>query len=575
MGKFTRLSEAFADTILKDGYYRDIRDLLERINKFIPDKQVFGDLDRNNELRFHTVREVYEDVMNLGDGLIAQGLKDAHIAMVSDNCLKYIIADISVSSGVGVFVPIDADAPVESLELLLEKSDADAVMCAARCLDRVVEACGKCPRVKEIITVDSKVEGHLFYDDILENGKALKDKSVYRSIKLEADAPAKILFTSGTTGANKGVVLSNVNLAANIRNNFDVIMGKCDDTSMSVLPFHHATEINCHIMTRLGLGQLTYINGSMRTMMTNIKIFKPTCITIVPMIANMFHKSIWAGATKAGKADKLKKGIGLSRILRKFGIDRTHEMFKDVFEPFGGNLNMIVCGGAMLNPFVVKGMSDLGVRMENGYGITECGPLISLNGDPLDEYRSVGKPCPSFNVKIESRSVDGVGELCVKGPSVFKGYYKDEEATAQVFDDEGYFHTGDIAYLDGQGRLILVGRKKNTIILDSGKNISPEEVENIIEVHLDYVTDVVVYAAKYGDTQKRVLCAGLYVKDEEKRRQRDAIARDIQMINKILPTYKNISYVELPDEEYPKTSSRKVKRTSLPVKCSGNGIKIY
>lgn len=575
MGKFVKLSEAFASTILKEGMYKDTRELLERINRKCPDRKVFGYLERNNDLKYYTAHQVYEDVMNLGDGLIAQGLQGGHIAMVSDNCLKYIIADIAVSSGVGVFVPIDADAPVETLTLLFEKSDTTAVMCAVRCLETVKAACANCPKVTAIITVDAEVDGYLFYDDILQKGEALREESVYRNIKLDGEAPAKILFTSGTTGANKGVVLSNANLAANIINGYDVIMGKPDDTAMSVLPFHHATEINSHIMVRLGLGQLTYINGNMRNMMTNIKIFKPTCITIVPMIANMFYKSIWAGATKAGKADKLKKGIGLCRFLNFFGIDRTHEMFKDVFEPFGGNLNMIVCGGAMLNPFVVKGMKDLGVRIENGYGITECGPLISMNSDPIDEYRSVGKPCPSFRIKIDGHSADGVGELCVKGPSVTKGYYKDPEATAQVFDEDGYFHTGDIAYLDGQGRLILVGRKKNTIILDSGKNISPEEVENIIEVHLDYVTDVVVYLAKYGDTQKKVLCAGLYIKDEDKRRQRDAITRDIQMINKILPSYKNISYVELPDEEYPKTSSKKVKRASLPVKCSGNGIKIY
>lgn len=575
MGKFTRLTDAFADTILKEGYYKSIREVLERTDRLIPDKKVFGYLDQNNELKFHTCHQTCEDVMNLGDGLIARGLKDAHIAMVSDNSLKYVIADIAVSSGVGVFVPIDADAPVETLELLFQKADVDAVMCAVRCLDRVKDACAKCSGVKQIITLDSKVDGALFFDDIVEKGKGLKDNSVFRNLKIDVNAPAKILFTSGTTGANKGVVLSNANLAANLTNNFDIIMGKPDDTSMSVLPFHHATEINCHIMVRLALGQLTYINGNMRMMMNNIKIFKPTCITIVPMIANMFFKSIWAGAAKAGKADKLKRGIGICRFLRKFGIDKTHDMFKDVFAPFGGNLEMIVCGGAMLNPFVVKGMSDLGIRMENGYGITECGPLISMNSDPLDEYRSVGKTCPSFKIKIDGGRADGVGELCVKGPSVFKGYYKDPEATAQVFDEEGFFHTGDIAYLDAQGRLILVGRKKNTIILDNGKNISPEEVENIIEVHLDYVTEVVVYPAKYGDTQKRILCAGLYIKDEEKRRQRDAIDRDIHMINKILPAYKNISYVELPDEEYPKTSSKKVKRTNLPVKCSGNGIKIY
>ena len=408
--------------------------------------------------------------------------------------------------------------------------------------------------------------------EIVGKGKTLDGE--YRNVELDLDAPAKILFTSGTTGANKGVVLTNANLAANMVNCMDSIMTAGDTTSMSVLPMHHATEINTHIMTRIGSGRLTYVNGNIRNLMKNMKVFKPHLITVVPMIANAFYRNIQAGVKKAGKEEKLQKGIKLSNMLRKIGIDRTHKMFADLFVPFGGNLNMIVCGGSMLNPVVIKGMNDLGVRMENGYGITECGPLISINGDTLSEHLSVGKPCPGLQVKIASPDADGIGDLCVKGKSVFKEYYKDPEATAAVFDEEGFFNTGDSARIDSKGRIFLVGRKKNTIVLENGKNVCPEEIENVIETNMGYADEIAVYQAelKVGNVSRSVICAGIFIKDEQERGNRRAIEADMERINALLPDYKRIEYVELPSSEYQKTSSRKIIRKNLPQNCSGEGI---
>ena len=531
-----------AKTLLKDGEYRSIRDMLQRINRIIPQKKILAGLDKDKQIYYYTASQLYEEVMCLGDGLIDLGLKGAHIAIFSENSCRYVLADITVSSGVGVVTPIDVNAPVNLVVTLLGKCDADAVLCGAGYIDRILEAQKECPRVKTLITLDRKVEGYPFYDELVEKGRQMKDQSVYRGLVSEPDAPAKILFTSGTTGANKPVLLSNANLAANMMNCIDVIRAKGDNTSMSVLPMHHATEINTHIMARIGCGRLTYINDNMRNMMVNIKIFKPDVITIVPMIATAFYKTIWAQAKKAGKDEKLRKGIKLCNLLRKFGIDKTHDLFKDVYAPFGGNLNLIVCGGSMLNPVVIKGMNDLGIQIHNGYGITECGPLISMNADTLDEHLSVGPACPGLEVKIENPDEDGVGELCVRGKSVSHGYYKDP---------------------------------KNTIVLQSGKNISPEEVENVIETHLDYADDIAVYLAALplaGGTSRDILCAGLYIKDQEIRRDTARIRADIEAVNALLPEYKNIEYIELVDEEYEKTSTRKIRRTQLPTVCSGKGI---
>lgn len=561
-------------TLLKEGDYRSIKDMLERINRYIPDRKILAELNDSNEIVYHTASDIYEEVMNLGDGLLEAGYKDNHIAIVSENCYRYVIADICISSGVGIVTPIDVNAPAELMTMLLNKCDAEAVLCGAAQVGKIKEIMKDCQLLKSIITIDRKVEGIQSYDELLEKGRNVKQK-IYRNRELDLDAPAKILFTSGTTGANKGVVLSNANLAANTMNCMDVIMTSYRSlTSMSILPMHHATEINTHIMARIGSGRLTYISGSMRNMMKNIKIFKPQVVTIVPMIANAFYRNIMNGVRKAGKEEKLKKGIRLCNLLRKFGIDITHKLFPEVYAPFGGNLNMIVCGGSMLNPVTIKGLNDLGIRVENGYGITECGPLISMNGDTLGEHLSVGNPCPGMKVKLTNVDDDGVGELCVKGKSVFKEYYKDPEATAAVFDEEGYFNTGDSARIDSRGRIFLVGRKKNTIVLENGKNVCPEEVENVIETNIDFVDEIVVYQAEYasGSALRQMMCAGLFIKDETIRADRDAIKEAMLKVNAKLPDYKRIEYVELPESEYEKTSSRKIRRSVLPEKCTGEGI---
>ena len=575
--KYRTEREMQRDKLLKNGDYQSIRDMLGRLRDLYPDKNILAELDAEKHIIYHTSTDIYEEVMNLGDGLIEAGLRDKHIAIVSENCYRYVIADSSISSGVGVVTPIDVNAPVALLTTLLAKCDADAVLCGADQVENLREAQRDCPRLKTLITIDRKVEGLPCYTEIVEKGRALNQagKSVYRNIDLDLNAPAKILFTSGTTGANKGVVLTNANLTANIINCMDAIMADDkENTSMSVLPMHHATEINTHVMARIGCGRLTYINDNLRQMMTNIKIFQPTMVTIVPMIANAFYKNIWNGARKAGKAEKLEKGIKLSNFLRKFGIDISHKLFADVFAPFGGNLRMLICGGSMLNPVTVKGMNDLGIRVENGYGITECGPLISINADTLQEHLSVGRPCPGLQVKIANPDEDGIGDLCVKGKSVFREYYKDPEATAAVFDADGYFNTGDSARIDSKGRIFLMGRNKNTIVLDSGKNICPEEVENVIETNLDYVDEIVVYQARLqqGSAESDVLCAGLFIRDDEARADRARIEADMRKVNAQLPDYKQISYIELPETEYEKTSTRKIRRANLPTKCSGNGI---
>lgn len=563
MSKYITEREMHRDFLLKDGDYKSTKEVVLRINKYIPDAPILAELDQEQNIITHTARDIYNDVNNLGDGLFALGLENKHIAICADNSYLYVIADLTISSGVGVVTPIDVEAPEELLIYLLNKCDADALICSSRVLQKISNVAPHCPRLQNIITIDQKIEGYPYIKDIMENGKDTENRGKFLDKELDLNAPAKLLFTSGTTGANKCVVLTQNNLAANIINCLDSIKAEigAENTSMSVLPMHHSTEINSHIMARIAAGRLTYINDHMRNMMTNIRIFKPRVITVVPMIANAFYANIWLNAKKAGIEEKLKQGIAMSNALLAQGIDKREEFFRDIYAPFGQNLRQIVVGGAVLNPVVVKGLSDFGIYMVNGYGITECGPVISMNADTVNETFSVGRACPELNIKLINIDENGVGELCVKGKSVSVGYYKDEEATRLAFDEEGYFNTGDLARIDSNGLIFLTGRKKNAIVLPSGKNISPEEIETEIENNLPYCKDVVVYLAEQNGTP--MLCAGVFIEDETLRQDKIKLIEDFGRINEKLPTYKRIEFVNLVDAEYPKTSTKKIKRNTV------------
>ena len=550
--------------LFKDGPYKSIKDAISRIRTYFADKPILADLDVNKNIRYYTGKMIADEVDALGDGLIAMGLKDAHVAIVADNSIRYILTDITVSNGVGVVTPIDKDAPEDLMATLLSKCDANAVMCSFYLVEKIKKVAEKCPLLKTIITIDKKIEGHPFYEDIVADGYKLQaeGKGEYKDLDFDILKPAKILFTSGTTGANKGVVLSGANLLANMVNCFSVVKApKQLNTSMSILPMHHATEINTHIMARIGVGKLTYINTSMRDMMNNIKIFKPSVITIVPMIANAFYNAIWTNARKAGMEKKLKMGIKLCRLVDKFGKDIYRKLMKDVYAPFGGNLTQIVVGGAALNPDVVKGFKDLGIFVCNGYGITECGPLISMNAETYKDYRSVGPACPGLEAKILDPDEDGIGELCVKGKSISLGYYKDEEATKKVFYEDGFFNTGDLATIKG-GKIYLTGRKKNVIVLENGKNVYPEEIETEIENSILYLNDIVVYTApiEVNGVKKEILCCGVYIEDEEKRKDVEKLKADFIAVNEKLSSYKKINIIHMAKEPYERTSLRKIKR---------------
>ncbi len=551
--------------LFAEGDYVSTKEMLQRIARHFPNKNILANLDKNGQIVYHTTTQVLQDVENIGNGLLSMGLENKHIAISAENSYEYITCVLSIMGGVGVACPIDKDAPQQLFELLLNKGDVEILLCSRGVLEKAKEAKQNCKKLTQIILIDGEEEGYQTLKEVMRLGSE-QETNIYRDKPLDLDAVCQILFTSGTTGANKGVMLTQNNLAGSMTNSLSTLKFRKApyDSGMSVLPLHHATELDAHTLVRISSAKLTYINDGIKTMTRNMMIFKPHSICVVPMVIKQFYKSIWLTAKKNGKEMALKRKIKLSNFLRKIGIDLSHKLFKDVLKPFGGNLYQIICGGAALNPEVIKGMSDLGIYILNGYGLTECGPLVSANSNACKDVHSIGYACPDVEVKIDEPSENSIGELCIRAKSVSKGYYKDPQATKMAFSEDGFFHSGDYARISKKGKIYLSGRKKNKIVLENGKNVFPEEVERDIENKLDYVKEVVVYAGDVTSNEeiKTVICAGIYIEDISTRKNLNKIKGDFIEINKNLPVYKRVGCVDVLDSEFEKTSSQKLQRES-------------
>ncbi len=512
--------------------------MLERLARQIPDAPLLSDLGEDGTLRTLTAAALLEEVFLLGDGLLAGGLGQAHVAIVSRNCSRYFVTLLSVLCGDAVAIPIDAQAPQPLLGTLLDRCDADAVFCDLPSLPRVLAAQKDRPRIRTVVTLEGKVPGLPSYEEILAAGSDPAYRGRFRTLEPDPDALRVILFSSGTTGANKGVMLSQANLLANFLGVVRDSKSSPDEhVTMSLIPLHHAACI-AHTLCKVAVGRHNCFCGDLRDAVTLFRIARPDRTMAVPVIIESFYRQISAGAPPAG----------LSRYF--------------------------TCVGAPLRPELIRKMGEAGIRVQNFYGATECGPAISLNMDTEEDPYTVGRPLSGTEIRLDDVDAHGVGTLHVRGKSVALGYYKDPEATRAVFGPDGFFNTGDSVRLDERGRIVLMGRKANTIVLPNGENVYPEELERLVCGQLDYVAEALVYPAcfRIGNASRTVLCAGLYIPDPARRADRARIGADLIRINRELPAFKRIEYAELPGAPYPKTASHKLLRTGLPEDCSQTGI---
>ena len=542
-----------------------VKEMLELAVKEAGDQDAFQYKEGKNKIVKVTYKEFAKDTEALGTALASIDMHDKHIAMIGENSYKWLTGYLTVLKSTGVFVPIDKELTVNEVTNVLKHSESEVLFYAEKYEDWIPQIRNEVPEIKYFIGLNKKEDDEisLSYDKFKENGRKLLEQgdTKYTSLKGDEYNLKMLIYTSGTTGTPKGVMLNEHNLMSVVY--YGLQVAEIGTKSLSVLPYHHTYEAVAGILIALHKHVCICINDSLKNVLKNLQLFKPDYIYLVPAFTEVFYKSIWANAQKTGKDKILKIMIPVSNALRKVGIDLRGVLFKSIHEAFGGNLKEIVCGGAPIRPKIGKFFNDIGVTLYNGYGITECSPLVSVNRPCLNDSTTVGIVLPCCEIKLENVNEDGDGEICVKGDIVMMGYYKEPEKTARVLKD-GWFNTEDYGHVNKKGQLVINGRKKNLIVLDNGKNIYPEEIENYI-LGVPYVQEVVVKGKKNEQGQEVALIAEVFLNKEKLEELNlenveETLRNDINEACKDLPVYKHIADVEIREKEFEKTTTNKIKR---------------
>ena len=490
---------------------------------------------KNEKISFE---QFHQDINRLGTILHSMDLKKNNIALIGENTYEWIISYFATVNSGNIIIPINPKTSEDELILLLLETNITAVFVSGKLLD-IIQKIKKSTELQTIICMEDM-------PILLSKGAALLDKGECSFIDypVQEDACCTILYTSGTIGTPKGVILSHKNLVndaiAAIKNVYFA------GTSLLVLPLYHSFAFTASVLCILLSGKTISINQNLKKLRDNFINYQPQNLILVPMIVESLYKQIWMQAKKSGKDRLLHWLIMLSNCLLKLGIDLRKSLFSSIHDSFGGQLDFIISGGAPIPNKYVKGFRDFGIQVLNGYGITECSPVLAVNRNNYFKDHSAGQVLDGVHLKI----IDG--EILVKGDVVTAGYYQNEQETNLAFRD-GWFKTGDLGYLDNDGFLYITGRKKNLIILSNGENISPEELEDYF-YHLDYVKEVIVY--QNGEQIE----AEVYIVEDKSQCNGLQIEQDLKKINNQLPKYKNISKVNIRETEFPKTSTNKIRR---------------
>ena len=511
--------------------YTDMRCLAEHAARCFPDRKFF--LCADEEMPYVRGSELY--------GLCkkAAAVLDAipvgrHIALLGPSSTAWLAAYFAVLSAGRVIVPLHDGMQQQELEDCLRLADCGVLLYDGR---RGETAAALARAVSGL----RLMELHAFIEKLREETREALPE-------LKADSVAAMYFTSGTTGKSRCVMLTHRNMGAQISAVTEVLPLSETDVGLSLFPLSHTFEMMTHVAGALHCGGTLYLNESVRTVKKNLREKRPTILVAVPLILQTLRKEILNTAKKQGRLKQLHKAVRLSGALQKIGLDMSGRLFGEVTALLGGRLHTIICGGAALDPELIRFFRALGIEVLQGYGITECSPVVSVNRPGKNVVGSVGQPLPCCEVKIDGR------EICVRGASVSPGYYRDAQATSESFRD-GWFHTGDLGRLDRKGNLFFEGRVKNLIILANGENVSPEELEEKL-----YQTEGILDAAVYEKDGR--ITAELFV-DRAMIPDLSAAWRVVSPINRSLASFKQVGEIVLRETEFEKTATRKIKRYKL------------
>ncbi len=472
------------------------------------------------EIAEKTYQDVHRDSMAVSRMVETLGMKGKHVAIIGPTTYEWIVSFFGVTNSGSVAVPIDVQLPADDICELLERADVEMLIYDELRKDVAQAAKEKCPRIQHVISMQAEEATA----DVGSLSALIRENQGEYDTDIDPEQLCVILFTSGTTGKSKGVMLCHRNLTQNavvLDYKFPVGM-----VSMTLLPINHVYCLTMDIIKGLYIGVTSCINDSIMRVQKNMKLFQPEMVLLVPLVI----ESIYAKLKAAG-------GMMPKKMVAKAA--------------FGGKLKYICSGGAYLNPDYVEKFAEYGITILQGYGMTECSPVISSNL-PWDSRKgSVGKLLPNCEAKVVDE------EIWVKGSSVMMGYYKMPEETAEALED-GWLKTGDLGYVDEDGFVYITGRKKNLIILANGENVSPEEIENQLSVQ-ELIKEILV-REKESVIEAEIFPDYEYAKKKHIKDIREKLQEIIDEYNAQTTVYKRIHSLVVRETEFDKTTAKKIKR---------------
>ncbi len=551
--------------------FNNLKEIINNTKSEFGNEIAFKFKQENGEITTMSYNDYIDEVNALGTALISIGLKDKRIGVISENRYEWEEDYLSIICGTGVVVPLDKSLPENEILSLIERSEMEAIFYSSK-YDEVMKKAkeNKIGKVNFFISMDLEEKTDDIYSqkELIKLGKDLIKNGArsYLDAEINNNVMAAMLFTSGTTSQSKAVMLSHSNIAANIYDiscTFDVTK---DDTFLSFLPLHHVFECTVGFLYPVSVGANIGFCQGIRHIAENLKDYQASAMIAVPVLFDNMYKKVMQSIEKKGKLGTVKFGIKLSKVLKVFGIDIRRKLFKEILETLGGKLRLFVAGGAAFDPETEKGLNELGIETYQGYGLTETAPVIAAEHPTCRRLGSIGKTFPSLETKIIESDEMGIGELAVRGPSVMLGYYGIKESS---ITEDGWFNTGDLAYIDKDGFIFITGRKKSVIVLKNGKNVYPEEIETLINKIPGVIESFVFGKPEKDDPVDLKICVEIVydiekIKEEYNTEDIEEIKKilwnKVKEINRTMPTYKYVKEMILTEEELIKTTTLKIKR---------------
>jgi long-chain acyl-CoA synthetase len=526
------------------------------------------------------------DVDRLKQGLFARGRTKARIAVVGENSYEWMLVYLAAMTGDSVIVPLDKLLKIDEIVPLLVRADVDTLFYDTVFHDDLVERLAKLERLDLFVPMQAmrdsaarreRVENviakggvgkksFVSFDALLSAGTDVIDRGEAIEIELpDINSSQALLFTSGTTAMSKGVMLSQRSLAADVKALAGVVKFPAGFRTLSILPLHHTFENTCGFLTVLFFGGCIHIADGLRYIQKNLLEYQVDMVIGVPVLFESFYRKIQLWLEKEGKTKLVRFLRPIVRTLRMVGIDLRRKVFGKILASLGGRLRTCISGAAALDPEIIRFFDDVGVRILQGYGLTETSPVAAGCNDFIFKIGTVGQPLAGIEMAIDSEKEDEPGEILIRGPIVMNGYYRDEEATREAIDEDGWFHTGDLGVWTREGMLTITGRLKSMIVLNSGKKVFPEEIEALLN-QMSFVKDSLVYGQEDGSGD--LLVAAKLVLDEEKLQNEEGglasvgekLEQLIADINQSLPSFKKIKSYFYSFRDMVKTTTQKVKR---------------